>query len=310
MEIEDLPGVGKTTAEKFREAGLHDVMSIAASSPGHLVDMTGIGENVAKKVIEAARKSLNFDFISGSKLLEERKKILKLTTSVEDIDNMLGGGIESGRITEAYGPWGSGKTAIAYQLAVNATLPIEEGGLDGDVIWIDSERAFNPERIIQICEARGYDKDKVLERIKYMKVYNFDHQDLVVSDIPNKINEGVNVKLVIIDSITSSIRAELQSRSTLAVRQQKLNRHLHALMKLADIYNFCVYVTNQVMARPDTFFGDPITPVGGNVLAHAASTILYIRRGKAGTRVAKLVDSPFLEDAEATFNITEKGIEP
>jgi len=203
----------------------------------------------------------------------------------------------------------SSKTQIAYQLAVNAGLTEEEGGLNGEVVWIDSEKSFVPERIIQIANERELDSDKILANIKYIRVYSTDHQMMAVDKVKELIANGSNIKLIIIDSIMALFRIDYQARGELAPRQQKLNKHLHTLMKLADIYNICVYTTNQVMARPDSFFGDPTTPIGGMVLSHALKTILYLRRGKAGTRVAKLVDSPNLPDGEVIFRISAKGVE-
>ena len=120
--------------------------------------------------------------------------------------------------------------------------------------------------------------------------------------------EGINVKFVVIDSLTAHFRAEFVGRGTLADRQQKLNRHMHTLSKLASTYNLCVYVTNQVMARPDQFFGDPTTAIGGHIVAHNSTTRIYLRKGKKGSRVAKLIDSPSLPDGECTFLLTEHGI--
>jgi DNA repair protein RadA len=121
--------------------------------------------------------------------------------------------------------------------------------------------------------------------------------------------EGLNIKLVVVDSLTAHFRAEFVGRGTLADRQQKLNKHMHVLAKLADTMNLCIYATNQVMARPDQFFGDPTAAIGGNIVGHNSQTRLYLRKGKKGTRVAKLVDSPYLPDGEAGFVITQKGIE-
>jgi DNA repair protein RadA len=118
----------------------------------------------------------------------------------------------------------------------------------------------------------------------------------------------LNVKLVIVDSLTAHFRAEFIGRGTLAERQQKINKHLHLLMKLADTYNLCVYVTNQVMAKPDMFFGDPTQAIGGHIVAHASTFRIYLRKGKKGSRVAKLVDSPNLAEGEANFVVEESGI--
>jgi len=120
--------------------------------------------------------------------------------------------------------------------------------------------------------------------------------------------EEKNIKLVIIDSLTSHFRADFMGRGELAGRQQKLNKHLHQLQRLADAYNLAIYITNQVMARPDILFGDPTAPVGGHILGHMSTYRMYLRRGKEGTRIARIIDAPNLIEGEAVFIITEGGI--
>lgn len=114
--------------------------------------------------------------------------------------------------------------------------------------------------------------------------------------------------MIIVDSLTSHFRADFVGRGELAGRQQKLNRHLHQLQKLADAYNIAIYVTNQVMSRPDILFGDPTAPVGGHILGHMSTYRIYLRRGKEGTRIARMVDAPNLPEAEAVFIVTPEGI--
>ena len=308
QDIEDLPGIGSATAEKLKESGYSEVLSIAVASPGELCDATGINEASARKVIQAARSMMEMGFESGTDLLERRKKVIKITTGSSAVDEILGGGFETGSIIEAYGAYGSSKTQIAHQLAVNAQLPLSKKGAEGTVVYIDTENTFRPERIIQFAEGMGIDSKKALENIKVAKAFNSDHQMLLAEKIEELINKSLNVKLVIIDSLTAHFRAEFIGRGTLAERQQKINRHMKVLSKLADMHNLCVYVTNQVMAKPDTFFGDPTEAIGGHIVGHNSSFRIYLRRGKKGTRVAKLVDSPNLPENEATFNITEGGI--
>ena len=120
--------------------------------------------------------------------------------------------------------------------------------------------------------------------------------------------QGLNVKTVIVDSLTAHFRAEFIGRGTLADRQQKLNRHMHVLLKLADMNNSCVYVTNQVMAKPDMFFGDPTQAIGGHIVAHASTFRVYLRKGKKGSRVAKLIDSPNMPDGECSFYVETSGL--
>jgi len=249
-------------------------------------------------------------FTTGIELLEKRKNVLKISTGSKEFDELLGGGIETNSITETYGAYGSGKSQIAHVLAVRAQLPIEEGGTGAQVVFIDTESTFRPERIIEIAKGAGLDPEEVLKNIKVARAYNSDHQMLLAEKIEDLIQkESLNVKLVIVDSLTAHFRAEFVGRGTLATRQQKLNKHMHILSKLADTQDICVYVTNQVMSKPDQFFGDPTEAIGGNIVGHNSQTRIYLRRGKKGTRVGKLVDSPYLPDGEAGFVITDKGIE-
>lgn len=309
MNIEDLPGVGAATAEKLREAGYQNLMAIAVASPGELVETAGVGEAVARKMINTARNNLDMGFMSGEDLLKKREDIIRISTGSKAFDTMLNGGFESGGIVECYGQFGSGKSALAHQLAING-LGIDEAGEPHFYsIWVDSESTFRPERIKEICENNNLDPIKILQHIKVVRAFNSDHQMMCAEKIDDLITKDeLKVKLIIVDSLMSHFRSEFIGRGTLADRQQKINKHMHTLMKLADTHNLCVYVTNQVMSKPDTFFGDPTAPIGGNIVGHNSQTRVYLRRGKADTRVAKLVDSPYLADGEAIFKICEKGI--
>ena len=306
--IEDLPGVGPATAEKLREAGFEELLAVAVMSPSDLADQAELGEAVASKIINAAKKMANIGgFVSGSALLERRREVMKLTSKVISIDELLGGGFETQALVEVYGEFGSGKTQIGHQLAVNCTMPVEEGGFDGDVFYIDTEDTFRPERITQMARGHGLDPEKVLERIYVARAYNTAHQMLLAEEI-KRMSKGLKVKMIIVDSLTSHFRAEYIGRGMLANRQQKLNRHLKDLKQLADINNALVLVTNQVHSKPDAMWGDPTKPVGGHVLAHASTFRLYLRKAKGGRRIARLVDSPNLPDGECVYQVTEEGL--
>lgn len=308
-KVEDLPGVGPATAEKLKESGFDTLLSLAVASPGELVEAGGLTEATARKTIKAARDTMNMGFESGDELLERRKNLLKLTTGCKAFDGLLGGGFEAGSITECFGEFGSSKTQIAHQLAVNVQLPKEKFGAEGVCVYIDSEGAFRPERVKQMAEALGLDPTQTLKNIKVARAFNSDHQMLLAEKVEDLIkNEGLNVKLLIVDSLMSHFRADFAGRGMLADRQQKLNKHMHTLSKLATAYNLVVYVTNQVMAKPDTFFGDPTAAIGGHIVGHNSQTRIYLRKGKKGTRVAKLIDSPHLQDGEIIFSVEEGGL--
>jgi DNA repair protein RadA len=306
-EILELPGIGDKTAEKLRNAGYDNLMSIAASSPTALAVDADIGLETAAKIISAAREKLKMGFETATKVLEKRKNVGKLTTGSKNLDALIGGGIETQAITEVHGAFGSGKSQLAHQLAVNVQLPKEKGGLEGKAIFIDTEQTFRPERIQQMAESLGLDPKKVLDNIFAARAYNSDHQ-ILLAEKAEEIIKKENIKLIIIDSLTSSFRSEYTGRGTLADRQQKLNRHLHHLQRLADIYNLAVYVTNQVMSRPDILFGDPTAPIGGHIVGHQATFRLYFRKGKDDKRIAKLIDSPSLPEGEAVFRVVKEGI--
>ncbi len=305
--IEDLPGVGPATAEKLYAAGYNTLESIAVASPMELAEVAGLGETQALKIINAAREALEMGWMTAEELLERRKEVGHITTMSKNLDNLLGGGVETQSITEFYGKFGSGKTQICHQLAVNVQLPLEKGGLDGAALYIDTENTFRPERIMAMAQAIGLDPHEALKNIYVARAYNSDHQ-MLLAEKAREIIEEKNIRLVVVDSLTAHFRAEYVGRGKLAERQQKLNRHIHTLQKLADAYNLAVVVTNQVMAKPDILFGDPTEPVGGHVLAHAATYRVYLRKGKGEKRIARLVDSPHLPEGEAVFAIKPEGI--
>ncbi|GAH78600.1 unnamed protein product, partial [marine sediment metagenome] len=216
-----------------------------------------------------------------------------ITTGSKNFDELLGGkGIETRAITEAFGAYGSGKTQLALTLAVNTQLPLDRGGASGKSVFIDTEGTFRPARIKQIAESLGANPEKVLKNIFVARAFNSDHQILLLEKISEMIKNGEPIKLLVVDSLTAHFRAEFAGRGQLADRQQKLNKYIHkGLMELAEKHNLAVYVTNQVMANPAQMFGDPTTPIGGHIVGHASTYRIYLRRGKKGSRVAKLIDS-------------------
>jgi DNA repair protein RadA len=306
-KISEIPGVGEKTAEKLKEAGYDDMMAIAAGSPGELMVAAGVGEETAAKIIAAARDNMKMGFEPATAIMKKREAIGKITTGSKSLDDLLGGGIETQSITEAHGAFGSGKSQLAHQMAVTVQLPKEKGGVSGKAIFVDSENTFRPERIIDMAKAMGIDPKKALDNILIARAYNSDHQMLLVEKSEEFIKKN-NVKIIIVDSLTSAFRADYTGRGTLANRQQKLNRHLHKLQRLADVYNLAIYVTNQVMSRPDVLFGDPTTPIGGHILGHQATFRIYLRKSKGEKRIAKLIDSPCMPEGETIVKVIVDGV--
>jgi DNA repair protein RadA len=307
-QIDKLPGVGPATAEKLRDAGYTDILSIAVASPKELADAAEVGESSGSKIIQGARKQADIGkFETGSDLLEKRAKIGRITSGSKSLDELLGGGFETQSIIELFGEFGSAKTQIAHQLCVTVQLPTDLGGLKKQAFFIDTENTFRPERIQQISEALNLDPDNVLKNIHVARAYNSSHQMLLVEKV-KELSKEIPGGLLVVDSLTAHFRAEYVGRGALADRQQKLNKHMHDLLRWGDLNNGVVCVTNQVSAKPDAFFGDPTRPIGGHIVGHTATFRIYLRKSKGPKRIARLIDSPHLPEGEAVFTVSDKGI--
>ncbi len=338
-DLENLPGVGPATAEKLTDNGYDSFQGIAVASPAELSNTADVGESTAHDIIQAAREQADIGgFETGTSVLQRRERIGKLQFQIDEIDEMLGGGVETQSITEVYGEFGAGKSQITHQLAVNVQLPKSVGGLGGSAIFVDSEDTFRPERIDEmvrglddsLIEAAMEDReiegdatdeaaleeliDTFLDYIHVAKAFNSNHQILLAEKAQEIASEHENseypVRLVCIDSLTAHFRAEYVGRGELANRQQKLNKHLHDLDRLGNLYNAAVLVTNQVQSNPDAFFGDPTKPIGGNILGHKSTFRMYLRKSKANKRIVKLVDAPNLPDGEAVMRVEGAGLKP
>lgn len=313
LELDTLPGVGPATKQKLNDAGILTILDLATSGPADIADAVDIDISKAVELNNKARKKLveigrlEPDFINAADLLVKRKAIDRISTGSKNLDELLGGGIETWAMTEFYGEFGSGKSQICHTLCVMVQGQHDQGGLEGGAVYIDTEGTFRPERIAEIAEARGLDSQKILTGITVARAYNSAHQELIVKDL-GAVIEGKKVKLVILDSAVAHYRAEFLGRGTLAERQQRLNKFMHQLLRTAEIYNVAVVVTNQVQAAPDSFFGDPTRPTGGHVVAHTSTYRIYLRKA-AKNRIARMVDSPYHPERDAVFMLGERGVD-
>lgn len=306
--IEDLDEIGPATANKLRELGFHTLESLATATVKELLP-AGISEKQAAKIITKVRDSITVEFTSANELMRIKKNVLRLSAGSRMLDELLGGGLESQTITEFYGPFGVGKSILCHQLSVNAQRSVEEGGVCGGALYIDTEQTFRPEWIIRMSKHLGRDPEETAKNIIYCEAYNSDHQILLLEKCDEIIKKN-NIKLIVIDSLTSHFRSEYLGREMLVERQQKLNKHMHRLARLARAFNAIAVVTNQVLAKPDQFFTIAVEAAGGHIVAHTSHTRVFIRRTTSGpVRIARLVSSPYLPEGERLFKITENGIE-
>lgn len=307
--LEAIKGVGDATASKLRRAGFTTLEAVAVTPLREIMFKTGLGYENVLKITQEARKLVHIDFTTAKELWERRKGMLRCSTGSQKLNELFGGGIETQAMTELIGEYGVGKTQLCLMLSVTAQLPKSQKGLEGNVIYMDTEGTFSPERVYNIASAMELNPDQTLNNVILCRVYNSDHQCLVIDHLFKKCPEE-NVKLVIVDSMISHFRGEYLGRESLAERQQLLNQNLHKLLRLSEAYNLAVVVTNQVQAIPAQVYGaNPNRPAGGHIMAHACTHRVYIKRGKGGTRKARVIDSPYLPESEASFLITAKGIE-
>ncbi len=312
LRLDSLEGVGPVTSKKLSDAGIHNILDLIVRGPVEVSEITGMDKEAAERIVNKARQQLiadgvlQKDFVSATEIYKRRLDIGKISTGTNALDTLLDGGIETQAVTEVYGEFGSGKTQFCHTMCVNVQRPKEEGGLDGGVLYIDTENTFRPERIVSIAKAKDLDPEKVLDRIIVAKAYNSSHQELIMQEVGPVIKEN-NIKLIVVDSAVGLFRAEYLGRGTLSERQQRLNKFMHLLTRTAEIYNVATIATNQVMASPDTFFGDPTRPIGGNVVAHTSTYRIYFKKsGKK--RIARMVDSPHHPEQEVLFTLTEAGV--
>lgn len=297
-----LSGVSSQTIKKLAGVGITTLEALAVTPARQIAELTGMGLDTAKKCTKLA-----LDMVSGFKSAYEYLGAFqgkpRISTGSRDLDNILGGGVETGSILELSGGFGSGKTQICYTLSVL----VQAEPLNAKAAVIDTENTFIADRLKQIAVERGLDAKNVMDNVLVAKSYNSDHLQMLIYSLPDMLTNN-NIKLVIVDSVIGHLRSEYIGRGTLADRQQKLNSFLSTLMRYAQAFDVAIVVTNQIESTPDAFFKDPNKPTGGNIMAHAGTQRLYLRKGKNNVRIAKLIDSPNLPEAEAVFLITEKGI--
>ena len=314
LDLSDLDGVGPVTKKRLEDAGVHNLMDIIVRGPVELEEISNMTTETCGKIVALARRHLvdtgaiTKDFVSASEIYKKRQSIGRITTGTDSLDSLLLGGIETQAITEVYGEFGCGKTQFCHALCVTVQKSLEEGGLAGGVLYIDTEGTFRPERIIEIAKVHNMDPSKALDNIIVARAYNSAHQVLILEEAGKVIREE-NVRLIVSDSTTGLFRAEYLGRGTLANRQQKLGRYIRLLSRIAEMYNCAVVATNQVSTSPDTFFGDPTKPVGGNIVGHASTYRIYFRKGGKNKRIAKIIDSPHHPASEEVFELGAKGVQ-
>jgi len=307
--IEELPRVSSTLGKKLREEGYTTIEILATTSPAELASAVAISERLAKQVIQDARNTVGgFTPITAAEFFAIQEEKPRLMTGSSHLDDILGGGVPVGAITEFSGAYASGKTQICFQLCLTVQLPPEQGGLGGKAYFIDTEGTFSPRRLIEIALARGIDHHTALKNILVSKAYNVDHMIILVNEAKRLVPQE-NIKLMVIDSVASHFRAEFAGKQQLPARQQALMRYAENLLKYADTFTMAVVVTNQVLASPDAIVsGSFVEPALGLAWGHRPTHRVFLRKARGNARIARLFDSPELPEREAIVYITRSGV--
>ena len=310
IELLQDSGINNNDIKKLVEAGFNSLESIAYTPKKKLVVIKGLSELKVEKIVKAVFDILKLGIQPCAIALEERKKIVRITSGSKELDTLLGGGFESNSITELFGEFRTGKTQICHTLCVTCQLPKNDGGGEGKAIYIDTEGTFRPEKLAPIAERFGLDPKEVIENVFYARAYNSDHQNRLLFQVCGLMCEH-KFSLLIVDSATALYRTDYTGRAELSNRQMSLAKFLRNLQKIADEHKIVVVITNQVVATVDgnSFGGVDKKPIGGHIMAHACQTRLFLKKGLKQNRVCKIYDSPSLPESEASYSITDHGID-
>lgn len=324
MEITKLKGIGEATAKKLAKGGITTVEQLFVVPPPKVAEMLGVDNDTAISLFKKAREKFNDTptFISGIEADKEDDDIEQISTGTRSLDKLFTGGLECGATTEIYGEFGCGKTQFCHTMCVRVQLPKEKGGLSdwaegstmefkgnkiAKAVWIDTEGTFEPKRIRDIAKHLTMDDDKVLENIIVAKAYNSAEQYMVLHEVEHLLEDDKSIKLIVIDSAIGLFRQDYSGRAMLSERQKYLDEFLTLASNMANFHKVAIIWTNQVMINPGIFYGDPVTAVGGTVLAHKSTYRVYFK--KSGIfRIAKMIDSPKHAQTEVTFGLSIAGV--
>ena len=305
-------GINVADIKKLKTAGICTIKGVQMTTRRKMCQIKGISEAKMEKIKEAAAKLSSAGFVTALEYSDARKMCFRIATGSDELNKLLGGGIESMSITEVFGEFRTGKTQLSHTLCVTAQLPGANDYSGGKVIFIDTENTFRPDRLREIADRFNLDQNAMLDNVLYCRAYTSEHQFELLDMVAAKFHEEPGVfKLLVIDSIMALFRVDFCGRGELADRQQKLAQMLSRLQKISEEFNVAVFITNQMTADPGatmSFQADPKKPIGGHILAHASTTRISLRKGRGELRIAKIYDSPDLPENEATFAVTAGGI--
>ena len=311
LGVDQLKGVGSVTQKKLETFGVTSLIDLCIRGAQEIKEITGVAKPTCDSWVFQSQKLLEDNGLirksdmSTNELWEYQKAYPVISTKCDEVDNLISGGVRPEATYEVYGEFGAGKTQFCNSLTVET---IHDGN---NVIWIDCEDTFKPNRIAEMLKAREYAEDDeevsgFLNQITYLYCPNTEQLMGTINGL-SRILDDKKPKLVILDGAIGQFREEYLGRGTLAERQMQIARLMSHIKNISFYFRCAVVFTNQVQSDPSMMFGDPIKPIGGNVVAHASTYRLYFKKsGKK--RLARMIDSPEHAMADAEYILDAKGM--
>jgi DNA repair protein RadA len=309
FDLSSLEGITDGAKYCLLKAGIHSIRDVVVRGQNTISEVAGIPIESSRLICNKARTRLEqLGVIHSPFTRTTDREVEQISLGSKSLDTLLGGGVQTGAITEFFGESNAGKTEICHTLCVMVQQNKSYGGLDGKAFYIDTESTFSIKRISSIAEARGRDASRVIKNIICAKPMSSTDQDHYVGIAGSIIDEHKNIRLLIVDSIISLYRAEYIGRAALPERQQKIFRQMQMLRRISEVYGVAVVITNQVNQTPDNYPLDlNHKPLGGHVMAHASTFRIYLRLSGVN-RKAALVHSPYLPENVARFTLSQQGV--
>jgi len=311
LGVDQLKGVGSVTQKKLETFGVTSLIDLCIRGAQEIKEITGVAKPTCDSWVFQSQKLLEDNGLirrsdmSTNELWAYQKAYPVISTKCDEVDNLISGGVRPEATYEVYGEFGAGKTQFCNSLTVET---IHDGN---NVIWIDCEDTFKPNRIAEMLKAREYAEDdeevgEYLNQITYLYCPNTEQLMGTINGL-SKILDAKKPKLVVLDGAIGQFREEYLGRGTLAERQMQIARLMSHIKNISFYFRCAVVFTNQVQSDPSMMFGDPIKPIGGNVVAHASTYRLYFKKsGKK--RLARMIDSPEHAMADAEYILDAKGM--
>ena len=311
LTVDQLDGVGAVTKKKLESFGIKSIVDICVRGAKEVQEITGVDKGKANSWVFNSQKILeenNFirkSDMSVTELMAYQDNQERIATKCTEVDELFSGGLTPESVYEVYGEFGCGKTQFCLSLTAEVIAKGEK------VIWIDCEDTFRPRRLGEILVARELcTQEEVMDKLDNIKYFYTPNSEQLMGTVDSlsDVMMELKPKLVILDGSIGQFREEYLGRGTLAERQNQLARLMTHLKNISFYFRCVVIFTNQVQSDPSVMFGDPVKPIGGNIVAHASTYRIYFKKsGKK--RIARMVDSPEHEQKDASYILTVKGID-